>query len=52
MKLAARVNQLFLLFSKMVSRGVPQLKNLRISFCDFGGSSNGVRKALKSAEMA
>ena len=35
----------------MVSRGVPQLKNIRLYFCDFGGSSQGVRTALKSPEM-
>lgn len=31
----------------MVSRGVPQLKNIRLFFCDFGGSSLGVRNALQ-----
>ena len=36
----------------MVSRGVPQLKNIRLYFCDFGGSSKGVRSALQSPEMA
>ena len=36
----------------MVSRGVPQLKNIRLYFCDYGGSSIGVRDALKSQEMA
>jgi hypothetical protein len=32
----------------MVSRGVNQLKNIRLYFCDFGGSSLGVRDLLKS----
>ena len=32
----------------MVSRGVPQLKYMRLYFCDFGGSSLGVRDFLKS----
>lgn len=36
----------------MVSRGVHQLKNIRLYFCDFGGSSLGVRDFLKSAEAA
>ena len=36
----------------MVCRGIPQLKNLRLYFCDYGGSSLGVREALQSAEMA
>lgn len=36
----------------MVSRGVQQLKHIRLYFCDFGGSSVGVREALKSQEMA
>ena len=36
----------------MVSRGVPQLKNIRLYFCDFGGSSQGVRQALGSQEFA
>ncbi|CDW76166.1 UNKNOWN [Stylonychia lemnae] len=36
----------------MVSRGVHQLKNLRLYFCDFGGSSLGVRDFLKSQELA
>lgn len=35
----------------MVSRGVPQLKNIRLYFCDFGGSSQGVRSALKSPQL-
>ena len=35
----------------MVSRGVNQLKNLRVYFCDYGGSSVGIREALKSQEM-
>jgi len=35
----------------MVSRGVPQLKNIRLYFCDHGGSSQGVRTALKSPQM-
>ena len=36
----------------MVSRGVPQLKNIRLYFCDYGGSSTGVRAALKSDKLA
>ena len=36
----------------MVSRGVPQLKNIRLYFCDYGGSSVGVREILKSQELA
>jgi len=35
----------------MVSRGVPQLKNIRLYFCDFGGSSLGVRQALKETQV-
>lgn len=35
----------------MVSRGVPQLKNIRLYFCDFGGSSLGVRNLLKSPTL-
>jgi large subunit ribosomal protein L43 len=35
----------------MVSRGVPQLKNIRLYFCDFGGSSLGVRMALQSPKV-
>ena len=36
----------------MVSRGVHQLKNIRLYFCDFGGSSSGVREFLKSEQLA
>ena len=36
----------------MVSRGVQQLKNVRLYFCDYGGSSVGVREALQSADLA
>ena len=36
----------------MVSRGVPQLKNIRLYLCDFGGSSLGVRQALQTQKMA
>ena len=36
----------------MVSRGIPQLKNIRLYFCDYGGSSVGVREALKTQELA
>ena len=36
----------------MVCRGIPQLKNLRLYFCDYGGSSLGVREALQSPELA
>ena len=35
----------------MVSRGVNQLKHIRLYFCDFGGSSTGVRDFLKSQEL-
>ncbi len=35
----------------MVSRGVNQLKNIRLYFCDFGGSSTGVRDFLKSEDL-
>ena len=35
----------------MVSRGVHQLKNLKLFFCDFGGSSAGVRSLLHSTNM-
>jgi large subunit ribosomal protein L43 len=35
----------------MVSRGVPQLKNIRLYFCDFGGSSLGVRNTLQSPQL-
>jgi len=35
----------------MVSRGVPQLKNIRLYFCDFGGSSAGVRSFLQSEAL-
>ena len=35
----------------MVSRGVHQLKNMRLYFCDFGGSSLGVRDFLKSPQL-
>ena len=35
----------------MVSRGVNQLKNIRLYFCDFGGSSVGVRDYLKSEAL-
>ena len=35
----------------MVSRGIPQLKNIRLYFCDYGGSSVGVREALQSPDL-
>lgn len=35
----------------MVSRGIHQLKHVRLYFCDFGGSSLGVRDILKSQEL-
>ena len=35
----------------MVSRGVNQLKYIRLYFCDFGGSSLGVRDFLKSEQV-
>ena len=36
----------------MVSRGTHQLKNLKLFFCDIGGSSMGIRQTLKSSEFA
>ena len=36
----------------MASRGIHQLKNIRLYFCDFGGSSVGLREAMKSQEFA
>ncbi len=36
----------------MVSRGVHQLKHMRLYFCDQGGSSLGVRNFLKSQQIA
>ncbi len=36
----------------MACRGIHQLKNIRLYFCDFGGSSLGVRDFMKSQEMA
>ena len=35
----------------MVCRGVNQLKNIRLYFCDYGGSSVGVREILQSPEL-
>ena len=35
----------------MVSRGTNQLKYMRLYFCDFGGSSLGVREFLKSESL-
>ena len=35
----------------MSSRGVRQLKHIRLYFCDVGGSSSGVRTTLKSEEF-
>ena len=35
----------------MVSRGIHQLKNMRVYFCDQGGSSLGVRDFLKSEKL-
>lgn len=35
----------------MVSRGVQQLKHLRLYFCDFGGSSAGVRSLMHSQDL-
>ena len=32
----------------MSVRGIQQLKNIKLYFCDFGGSSQGVRDFLKS----
>lgn len=36
----------------MASRGIRQLKYVRMFFCDWGGSSAGVREALKSEKLA
>ena len=36
----------------MVSRGTHQLKNIRLYFCDFGGSSDGLRRTLASESFA
>ena len=35
----------------MTSRGIHQLKNIRMYFCDKGGSSIGVREAMKSTQF-
>ncbi len=35
----------------MSVRGIRQLKYLRLYFCDLGGSSAGIRDALKSEEL-
>uniref|UniRef100_A0A7S3FXT2 Uncharacterized protein n=1 Tax=Strombidium rassoulzadegani TaxID=1082188 RepID=A0A7S3FXT2_9SPIT len=35
----------------MANRGIRQLKNIRIYFCDIGGSSEGVRQTLASQEF-
>ena len=35
----------------MCTRGVFQLRKLSLYFCDFGGSSRGVRQALASQEL-
>ena len=35
----------------MCTRGVFQLRKLSLYFCDFGGSSQGVRSALTSEEL-
>ena len=35
----------------MCTRGVFQLRKLSLFFCDFGGSSAGVREALASQEL-
>lgn len=35
----------------MCTRGVYQLRKLSLYFCDFGGSSAGVRQALVTPEL-
>lgn len=35
----------------MCTRGVYQLRKLSLYFCDFGGSSAGVREALTSPSL-
>jgi large subunit ribosomal protein L43 len=35
----------------MCTRGVFQLRKLSVYFCDFGGSSAGVRKVLMSPQL-
>lgn len=35
----------------MVSRGVHQLKNIRLYFCDVGGSSKGIRQTMQSQQL-
>ena len=35
----------------MACRGVHQLKYVKMFFCDWGGSSAGVREALKSEQL-
>ncbi len=35
----------------MCTRGVFQLRKLSLYFCDFGGSSSGVRNALVSQQL-
>jgi large subunit ribosomal protein L43 len=35
----------------MCTRGVFQLRKLSLYFCDFGGSSEGVRNALVSSKL-
>ena len=35
----------------MSNRGIRQLKNVRLYFCDFGGSSVGVRDFMKSESI-
>ena len=35
----------------MCTRGVFQLRKLSVYFCDFGGSSGGVREALVSPQL-
>ena len=35
----------------MSSRGVRQLKHIRLYFCDWGGSSYGVRRLLNDARL-
>lgn len=35
----------------MSNRGIAKLKSLTLSFCDFGGSSKGVRELLKNESI-
>jgi large subunit ribosomal protein L43 len=35
----------------MSSRGILQIKKIKLAFCDWGGSSNGVRQFFKNDEF-